>query len=148
MAAMSAAADDALILLFTVLLTLLLAVTLVQVLRLPALPALTLAAEQDLGARVAQFKRELRASASASARATRRKKVDGRDVRAEYRRRRKLTRKVTRVLRDPWYRDGEMIYALASFGFTLPPFFPLLPMAAVSVAAAASVLAPSGLSFL
>ena len=102
---MSPAAVNGLVLSFAALLALLLAVSLIVVIRLPSWPALDPAAKRELDARDARFGEELRKRARASA-GRRGKEVSKKDIRAEYRELR-IRRTATRFSESNFLRRGR-----------------------------------------
>ncbi len=136
---MSPAAVNDLVLSFTALLTLLLAVSLAAVIRMSSWPALNPAAEQKLATLKAQFEGDLRDDAGVSARARGRKEISKKDIRAEYRERR--VRKAPRALQRAT-RYGGITISGAGFAIALPslPHFPPLSNGATKLLTGASFI--------
>lgn len=122
---MSAGTANDLVSAFTVLLTLLLALSLYAVIRLPRWPPLSPAAELDLGNLITQLDTEVREDAGLRARARGREQVAKKDIQAEYRDR--LVRKMPRTLIGV-SRYGGITISGAGFAIALPslPHFPPL----------------------
>jgi hypothetical protein len=125
MAAMSPAVVNDLVLSFTALLTLVLAVSLAAVIRLPSWPPLNPEAKQELDALNAEFEGDLRNGVGVRASARGRKEISKKDIRAEYRERR--VRKAPRGLQGVTPYGGIIIsgVGLVIVLLSLPHFAPL-----------------------
>ena len=136
---MSPAAVNDLVLSFMTLLTLLLAMSLAAVIRLPSWPTLNPAAKLELGTLTAQFKGDLRNDAGVRARARGRKEISKEDIRAEYRERR--VRKAARIL-EGVTRYGGITISGVGLAITLPslPHFPPLPHGGVKFLSGAGAI--------
>jgi hypothetical protein len=136
--AVSQAVVNGLVLSFAALLTLLLAASLIVVMRLPSWPALDPTAKQELGTRNARFEAELRKRARARA-GPRGKEVSKKDIRAEYRelRIRKTPRGLQRVTRY-----GGVTISGAGLTIAVPslPHFPSLSPGVGKVLSGAGII--------